>query len=122
MSRLLVGCIARRRRHLLARCRCLGGCLGGKCGDAGVDDETHLDRVAQNLPERLRDHAREALLDPVAGEVVGYADDESTVVQTERQSAIEPESEGGFVEASAQLRLCGVPDECQLVVRGRLAI
>ena len=61
----------------------------------------------------------EALLDPLAGEIVGHTDDEGAVVEAERQRAVEPELEGGFVEAAAKVLLRLVPDECQLVVRVR---
>src|SRR5450756_2110690 len=61
----------------------------------------------------------QALLDPLAGEVVGDADDEGAVVQAERQSTVEPELEGRFAEAAAKVLLRLIPDECQLVVRAR---
>ena len=84
---------------------------------ARVDDDADLDGVAEDLLERLGDLAGEALLDPLAGEVVGHADDEGAVVEAERHGAVEPELEGGVVEAAAKVLLRLVPDECELVVR-----
>jgi hypothetical protein len=55
-----------RRRHL---------------GRARVDDHPDLDAVAEHGSESLGDLLGETLLDPLAGEIVGHADDEGAVLE-----------------------------------------
>ena len=110
------------RRGRRRRRRRGGSAAADCCGSSAARSSTTT-RTSTVSPrtslERLRDLPREALLDPVAGEVVGHADDEGAVVEAERQRAVEPELEGRFVEAPAKVLLRLVPDESQLVVRAR---
>jgi len=61
--------------------------------------------------------AGEPLLDPFAGEVVGHTDHEGAAVQAQRDGPVEPELEGGLVEATTEVFLRLVPDTCEFVVR-----
>ncbi len=107
--------VRRRRLRTWRRHRDLG--LGGP----RIYRYPELHLAAEHGVQGVADHAAEAALDPVAGELVGHAQHEGGAVELERHSALEPQAEGGVVHLAPEVGFGLGPDECQLVVDGSSA-